>query len=67
MGQDIDENDIKAMLEDLDTTNGNTIEFPAFLTMMTRKVDQKDLKNEILQVWFLSLLNVIFCVNLNSN
>ncbi|XP_057303781.1 calmodulin-A-like [Hydractinia symbiolongicarpus] len=51
MGQEVDENDIKVMLEDLDTTNGNTIEFPAFLTMMTMKVDQKDLKNEILQTF----------------
>ena len=50
LGQNPTEHEIKEIVQELDTTNSGTLEFPEFLTMMTRKMSNTDVNNEMIQV-----------------
>ncbi|XP_066917765.1 calmodulin-like [Clytia hemisphaerica] len=47
LGQRVSEADIKEMLEDTDTSADGTLDYPAFMSMMTRKSANNDLNCEI--------------------
>ena len=50
LGQRVSEADIKEMLEDTDTSADGTLDYPAFMSMMTRKSANNDLNCEIKEV-----------------
>ena len=54
LGQDVTEDEIREMIGNLDTTNSGTIDFPEFLTMMSRKMSHSDLNKEAMEVMFVS-------------
>jgi len=48
LGQPVSDADIKEMLQDVDTCDNGTLDYPAFLGIMTRKAI--NLNNEIKEV-----------------
>ena len=50
LGQQVSDSDIKEMLEEVDTDQSGNLDYPAFMTLMTRKVAANDLNNEIREV-----------------
>lgn len=47
IGEDHTEQDVKDMVDEVSTSGNGTIDFPEFLAMMRRKLDQLDVDEEI--------------------
>jgi len=47
LGQNPTEQELKDMIEEVDTDNNGTIDFPEFLSMMARKMQDTDTEEEI--------------------
>lgn len=52
LGQESNEVEIREMIKCVDTTNSGTLDFPEFLTMMTRKMSNNEINNEAMEVEF---------------
>lgn len=50
LGQRVSENEIKEMMEDAETSDNGSLDYPAFLSMMTRKSVNKDTNTEMAEV-----------------
>jgi calmodulin len=51
LGQNPSESELQDMINEVDTDNNGTIDFPEFLTMMARKVKETDSEEEIRQAF----------------
>jgi len=51
LGQESSEVEIREMIKCVDTTNSGTLDFPEFLTMMTRKMSNNEINNEAMETF----------------